>query len=192
MDGWMRCLYSLLGNGLKQVHKQKAEPQMKRLRPARNKKRNKKPCSFLCHVDTFKTSRSGKTSQPWELKIEMAHLGESAKMWTFAGKATAESSLMEAVKYYFCSKKWWPVHFSSPWSFEQWANSAGVLLGYVQLWLKTLIYSYIVYQARLYCTLFHRCFYSNKFTAHLNNVKCLPVGVGLFLYKTFSSKVFCW
>lgn len=34
---------------------------------------------FQCRAFTFKTSHSGKTSQPCELKIEKAHLGEYTK-----------------------------------------------------------------------------------------------------------------
>lgn len=53
---------------------------------------------------TFKPSSNGKTWKPWELKIELAHLGQSTKRWTIAGQATAENSLMEAVKFHFVLK----------------------------------------------------------------------------------------
>lgn len=142
MDGWM--LVTLLGNGPRWVHNKRLSRKWE-IKACAKQPTPAHPSTPCTHSPTtivarscaaFITSHSGKTSQAWEYKIKTSHLGESAKMWNICWQSiSVENPLMEAVKFYFCSKTSGICIFPSPWSFEHSACSAFVLLRYLRLWL---------------------------------------------------------
>lgn len=82
------------------------------------------------------------------------------------------------------------MYVSSPWSFERWVDCT--FLGYVTL--KSHIKPHIVSQALLYTTVLNSqaCFYINKLTEHLSNVKCLLMVIYMDLHFSAGSEAQYW